>query len=123
MMNQPAQTEHGAVFDLDALGEELRGQASYRRDGQAARTLILTQDLRVVLIALAAGKRISEHQASATVSVQVFAGYIRLRLRDRDVPVPLHQLLVLGSGLAHDVHADTDSVFLLTLGKPDVKAD
>lgn len=118
MMNQPTQPEQGVVFDLDAVAEELRGHESYRRGGQAARTLILTQDLRIVLIALAAGRSISEHHASATVSVQSFAGRIRLRLPERDVHIGAHQLLVLGFGLSHDVHAETDSVFLLTLGKP-----
>jgi len=108
--------EHGLTFDLEAVAEELRAEAVYARDGQTARTLIRTPDLRVVLVALRAGKRISEHHASVTASVQTLSGHVRLQLPDRTADVPAGHLLVLGSGLPHDVYAETDSTFVLTLG-------
>jgi quercetin dioxygenase-like cupin family protein len=106
------------TFDLTAIAEELRTEASYLRNGQTARTLIRTPDLRIVVVALAAGKSISEHHADVTASVQTLSGHIRLQLPDRSIVVPAGQLLVLGAGLPHDVHAETDSTFLLTLGWP-----
>lgn len=117
-MTKPAPSDQGVSFDLMTIAEELRAEKSYLQDGQAARTLIRSPDLRIVLIALRAGKTISEHDASVTVSVQTLGGHIRLQLPDRGVDVPAGQLLVLGAGLSHDVYAETDSTFVLTLGWP-----
>lgn len=117
-MNGPRSPHHGVTFDLGVLAGELRQETTYVQDGQAARTLVRTADLRILLIALASGKTISEHQASVTASVQTLTGHVRLRLPDRSVDVPAGRLLVLGSGLPHDVHAEMDSTFLLTLGWP-----
>lgn len=117
-MNTPAPPDRGVSFDLAAVARELRSEEPYRRDGQAARTLIRTPDLRIVLVALEHGKTISEHHTSVTASVQTLAGHIRLELPERSVDVPEGQLLVMGAGLPHDVRAETDSLFLLTLGWP-----
>lgn len=115
-MNKPATPEHGVNLDLVALIEELRDEASYAREGRGARTLVRTPDLRVVLVVLAAGKVINEHEAHVTATVQTLEGRIGLHLEDRDVDVARGRLLVLGAGLAHDVRAHEDSAFLLTLG-------
>jgi len=115
-MTKPQPPDHGLTFNLGSIAEELRAEAAYAREGQSARTLIRTPDLRVVLVALRAGKRISEHHASVTASVHALTGHVRLQLPDRTADVPAGHLLVLGSGLPHDVYAETDSTFMLTLG-------
>lgn len=117
----PHSPEHGVLFDLETVFRELRAEEQYAREGQASRTLIRASDLRVVVIALQAGKTISEHHAQVTVSVQTLSGHIRLQLPERCVDVPAGQILVLGAGLTHDVHAETDSEFVLTLGWPATK--
>lgn len=117
-MTTPESPEHGATFELAAIAEELRGEPSYVREGQTARTLIRTPDLRIVLVVLRRGKRISEHHADVTASVHTLTGHIRLQLPDRSAELPAGQLLVLGAGLPHDVYAETDSTFVLTLGWP-----
>jgi quercetin dioxygenase-like cupin family protein len=48
-------------------------------------------------------------------SVQTLAGHIRLRLPDRTAELPTGQLLVLDQCVPHDVEAEEDSAFLLTL--------
>lgn len=113
----PVAADHGVTFDFESIAGELRAEDAYAREGHTARTLIRSPDLRIVVIALAAGKTISEHQASATASVQTLSGHIRLQLPDRGVDLPAGQILVLGAGLSHDVYAETDSTFLLTLGR------
>lgn len=117
-MSAPASPDHGLTFDLTAIARELCSEEPYLREGQAARTLIRRPDLRILLIALQRGKTISEHHAGVTASVQTLSGHLRLHLPDRSADVREGQLLVLGAGLSHDVHADTDSTFLLTLGWP-----
>lgn len=115
-MNAPLAPVQGLSFDLDAIARELRVDELYTQEGQGARTLIRTPDLRLVLVALKAGKTISEHHANVTVSVQNLSGLIHLQLPERTVELAEGQLLVMGAGLSHDVYAKSDSVFLLTLG-------
>ena len=118
MKNKPAPPDHGVNFDLDVVARELRAEEAYLREGQTARTLIRTLDLRIVVVALKSGKTISEHHASVTASVQTLSGHIRLQLPERSMDVPEGQLLVMGAGVPHDVYAVLDSTFLLTLGWP-----
>mgnify|MGYP003555145351 CR=1 FL=1 len=117
-MNTPAPPDQGVTFDLKTVAHELRAEESYHSEGHTARTLTRTSDLRIVLLALKAGKTISEHHANVTASVQTLSGHIRAHLPARGVDVPGGQLLVRGAGLSHDVYAEVDSVFLLTLGWP-----
>ena len=115
-MAKPESPSDGVTFDIPGIADELRREEAYEREGQSARTLVRTSDLRVVLVVLKAGKHMPEHQANVTASVHTLSGSIRLELPDRSVELPSGQLLVLGQGLRHDVRAETDSVFLLTLG-------
>lgn len=120
-MTKPAPLEGGASFPLPELTKELREDPAYARVGHAARTLVRTADLRVVVVALAQGHTIAEHRAGATASVQTLSGNITLQLPDRREEVAAGQLLVLGPGLRHDVQAKIDSTFLLTLGWPSTR--
>lgn len=115
-MNEPRAASNGVSFDLARIARELCAESAYARDGHTARTLIRAADLRVVLVAIRAGQSISEHHANASVTVQTLAGHIHLHLPERDVPLPAGHLLALGPGLPHDVRADDDSTFLVTLG-------
>lgn len=123
-MPRPNSPEFGAVFDLAELIPEMRGEAEYDHDhGHAARTIIRTHDLRVVLIALRAGAHIAEHVAQATATIQVVSGRVRIRLPrlarqhdDRFEELSPGRLLALDGGLAHTVEALEDSALLVTLG-------
>lgn len=121
-MSRPASAEHGAVFDFASLTRELREEESYAREGHTARTLLRAPDLRVILVVVRAGGTISEHHAQVTATVHVLAGKIRLQLPNRQVHLEVGQFLTLGPGLEHDVQAETDGSFLLTLGWPQGRA-
>lgn len=115
-MTTPTAPDPAVTLDLESIARELRAEQPYVREGHAARTLLRWSDLRIVVIALKAGKTISEHHADVTASMQTLSGRIRLQLPDRRVDLPVGHLLVLAAGVSHDVSADTDSTFLLTLG-------
>ncbi|MFW6049763.1 MAG: cupin domain-containing protein [Myxococcota bacterium] len=117
-MPKPTPVDHGATFDLPALDREMRTDPVYERSGHIARTLVRTPDLRVVFMVMAGGSRLSEHKADETAAIHVLSGRIRLALPDRRVDLPAGHLLVLEAGLRHDVEADEDSAFVLTLGWP-----
>lgn len=122
-MTMPKPSDDGATFDLVNIGRELQASEAYLREGQTARTLTRSSDLRIVLVALGAGNVIPEHHADVTTTVQTMSGHIRLQLPDRSVELAAGCLLVLGTGLRHDVQADVDSTFLLTLGWSTSKPD
>lgn len=122
-MTMPKPSDDGATFDLVTIGHELRESEAYRREGQTARTLTRSSDLRTVLVALGAGNSIKEHHTSVSATIQALTGHIRVQLPDRSIELEAGYLLVLGAGLPHDVHAETDSTFLLTLGWSTSKPD
>jgi quercetin dioxygenase-like cupin family protein len=124
-MAKPESLEFGVTFDLVTIDEEMRREEPYVREGHTARTLVREQDLRVVLVVLKDGRRIAQHIANETVSIQTLTGRLRLQLprlarqrEDRIVDLAIGRLLVLERGLEHDVEAVGDSAFLLSFGWP-----
>ena len=116
---RPAQRLAGPAlrFDLAAEAEALRTEDAWGRFDRSAKTLVKEGDLRVVLTALKPGARLAEHRADAHVVVQTVSGRVRLRLPDRDetAELPAGHVLVLEPGVAHQVEAPEESVFLLTV--------
>ena len=116
MTHEPESLEQGLLCDLAAIEREMRLEPAYHRHGHAARALARADDLRIMLIVLKAGAHIRQHQAQETAAIHLVSGQVRLRLASRLVELQAGQLLVLGSGLPHDVTAERDSAFTLTLG-------
>jgi quercetin dioxygenase-like cupin family protein len=83
--------------------------------GPSSKTLVKHADLRIVLLAMRKNTCMREHRTAARISVQTLAGHIRLKLPDRVVELSTGQLLVLDQCVPHDVEAEEDSEFLLTL--------
>jgi quercetin dioxygenase-like cupin family protein len=106
------------ILQCDLL-EEIR--SLYKSDtwlqatGPSSKTLVKHDDLRIVLLAMKKKMCMREHKTAATISVQTLAGHIRVRLPDRTVELLTGQLLVLDQCVPHDVEAEEDSAFLLTL--------
>lgn len=115
-MTKPAVLEPAFVLNLSEAAAELRSAAAYEKEGHTARTLTREADLRVVLLVMKAGSRLREHQADATVCIQVLGGGVRLELPTGSVDLGVGQLLVLERNTPHDVTAQEDSSVLLTLG-------
>ena len=106
------------ILQCDLLEEIQRLQkeeAWLRGTGPSSKTLVKHTDLRIVLLAMKKKMCMHEHKTAAKISVQTLTGHIRLRLPDRTVELPAGQLLVLDQCVPHDVEAEEDSAFLLTL--------
>jgi quercetin dioxygenase-like cupin family protein len=130
-MAQPMKTESqpvghaliGETLDTPVLQCDLLEeiQSLHKEDawlqgtGPSSKTLVKHSDLRIVLLALKKNMTMHEHRTAARISVQTLTGHIRLRLPDRIVELPAGQLLVLDQCVPHDVEAEEDSAFLLTL--------
>lgn len=104
-------------FDLVAELEQLHREPEWET-GQTGKTLVKYDDLRIVLTALKAHKRIAGHQTEARISIQTVAGHVHVRAEGRTFSLPSGTLLALDQRIAHDVEALEDSAFLLTLAWP-----
>lgn len=117
MRHRPETSEQGIAFDLGTLDTEMRLEPEYVQNGHTARTLVRLPDLRVVLIVMQVGRRMAEHVAHETATLQVLSGELCLHAKDRTIQLRAGHLLMLPAGLRHDVEAISDSTFLLTLGQ------
>ena len=106
------------ILQCDLL-EEIKGlhkeDSWLHGTGPSSKTLVKHPDLRIVLLAMRKKMSMHEHRTEARISLQTLAGHIRLGLPDRTVELPTGQLLVLDQCVPHDVEAEEDSAFLLTL--------
>jgi quercetin dioxygenase-like cupin family protein len=104
-------------FDLAAELEQLHRETSWTT-GQTGKTLVKYDELRIVLTAMKAHKRIPIHHTEARISIQTVAGHIQVRMPGATVSLPTGSLLALERGLLHDVEALEESAFLLTIAWP-----
>jgi quercetin dioxygenase-like cupin family protein len=107
-----------SIIQCDLLEEiqSLHKEAAWLQGtGPSSKTLVKHDDLRIVLLAMKKKMCMHEHQTAARISIQTLSGHIRLKLPDRTVELPAGQLLVLTQCVPHDVEAEEDSAFLLTL--------
>lgn len=86
--------------------------------GIHAKTLFKKRDFRAVLIIMEPGAKMSEHHADGTISVQVIQGQIQFRAPEKTLTLNAGNLLMLDASIKHDVEAQNDAAFLLTIGWP-----
>jgi quercetin dioxygenase-like cupin family protein len=110
-----AQT-NGEAVDLQAVADELLGQASGEHSRRAARTLASSTDgLRHTMIALLAGADLHEHNSPPGPAVLlVLRGNARLVASDQTIALhPLQHVAI--PPCRHSLQAKTDAVVLLTV--------
>ena len=118
---RPHEQPAGAPYvELDFLREleELRSEPEWKR-GHNAKTLVKTDSLRIVLMALAPQAQVPRHRTEGRISIQTLSGDIVVRAAGRTFDLRAGALLVLDPGIDHDVEArDVESAFLLTIAWP-----
>lgn len=108
-----------APIDLHALADDLLGTATSESAGRAARTLAHPVDgLRQTVIALRGGAELGEHVSPGPASLLVLRGKVRLVAGDESVDLAAHTFTPVPNR-RHSVHADEDSVVLLSVAVPD----
>jgi quercetin dioxygenase-like cupin family protein len=95
--------------------ERLRREPTWRSNGRNAITLVKEPALRVVLMLLGKGTKISEHRAAGPLTSHVLSGSVTFRAGDRAQALGSGELIVLESAVAHEVEALEESACLLTL--------
>lgn len=104
-------------FDLQSEISALESHKPWPQ-GMTSKTLLKTDDLRIVLIVMQAGARMNEHHSDGRISMQVLRGAIRTRVQDQVVDLSSGRMLALDRSILHDVEAREDSAFLLTIAWP-----
>ena len=101
---------------LTRLAEEQLDQAQVASSGRSAVTVYggRQHDLRQTLIALAADRRLGEHEAPGEATLQVLRGRVRLTAGDEHWDGVEGDHTVIPSA-RHDLLAMTDAVVLLTV--------
>lgn len=107
-----------ASFDIREEIETIKQTAAWRETGHNAKELVKYPDLRIALIVLKAWKRIEGHKADARISIQTIHGKIKIHLPDEVVQLGSGRLLTLERGVKHDIEAEEESAFLLTICWP-----
>jgi quercetin dioxygenase-like cupin family protein len=112
-----------APIDVHALADELLAKATGERSGRAGRTLPHPVDgLRQTLIALRAGAELGEHESPGPASLLVIRGLVRVVADEETVELAAHQISPIPNR-RHGLHADEDSVVLLSVAVPDRAPD
>lgn len=101
-------------FDLMSEVDRLHHESTWS-SGQNARTLIKYDDLRVVLMVLAASTRLAGHKVNGRISVHVLSGHIRIDAAGRTFDLRPGSLLALDKDAPHDLEALQESAVLLTI--------
>ncbi len=95
--------------------QRLRQEPTWRASGRNAITLAKEPALRVVLMLLSKGTRISEHQAAGPLTLHILSGSVTFRAGERGERLGSGDLIVLESAIANEVEAPEESACLLTL--------
>ena len=95
--------------------ERLRQEPTWRTRGRNAITLTKEPSLRLVLMLLGKGTKLSEHQAAGPLTYHVLTGSVNFRAGARVESLGAGELIVLESTVDHEVEAVEESVCLLTL--------
>src|SRR3712207_3980138 len=105
--------------DVQQLSAELLDRAARGSAHRAASTLPHPVDgLRQTLIALLAGAELGEHEDPGAASLLVLRGRVRLLAGAETVELGAHQFSPIPDR-RHSLHADEDSVVLLSVAVPD----
>jgi quercetin dioxygenase-like cupin family protein len=107
------------LIHLQKLSAELMHRATDEHSGRAGRTLPHPLDgLRQTVIALRAGAGLGEHESPGPASLVVLRGRVRLVAGEETVAVAAHEFSPIPDR-RHSLHADEDSVVLLSVSVPD----
>jgi quercetin dioxygenase-like cupin family protein len=106
------------TYDIATLAREQLEKAAVDSAGRSSVTLVHDGALRQTVIALLAGRILDEHTMNGVATLQIVRGTVRLQgdsgsmsLREGEIAhVPQDR---------HSVHADTDSVCLLSVAMGD----
>jgi quercetin dioxygenase-like cupin family protein len=112
-----------STVDLQELAADLLDRAARGSAHRAASTLPHPVDgLRQTLVALLAGAELGEHESPGPASLLVIRGRVRIVAGDSTTELAAHEFSPVPDR-RHSLHADEDSLVLLSVAVPDRAPD
>ena len=106
------------AFDGARVIERLRGEKVYEDHGRSVLVLAHEPSPRLVLTAIAAGRRTGERRVAGASTVQVLEGDVRFTAGEERHVLSAGGTLVLQGNVSYDAEAMSDAAFLHTLVQP-----
>jgi quercetin dioxygenase-like cupin family protein len=106
------------AFDYASAIERLRRQKVYEEHGRSVLVLAHEPSPRLVLTAIAAGRRTGERRVAGASTVQVLDGEVRFMAGEERHVLSAGGTLVLQGNVSYDAEAMSDAAFLHTLVQP-----
>lgn len=106
-----------AVVDLKAELNKVSGM-DHGSSGRIAHPIISLPGLRAVVVSMKAGAKWDQHSTPGRITVQPLTGRIRMSWHNEHATLTTGNVLALAGNVPHDVVAEADSVFLLTVARP-----
>jgi len=104
------------IFDLPSMMKKIKQEDSWENGQRNAITLLKSDNMRLVLIALRAGEEIDFRQSDNLISLQLLEGNSEFRADNKTVTLKQGHLLTLHENIEHSLVAITETIFLLTIG-------
>lgn len=106
-----------ATFDLSHEIADSEQKKPWQ-SGLYAKTLYKSDDFRTVLITMERAAHMKEHHTDGTISIHVLKGSVRVHAQGQTHDLGTASLFTLAPSIKHDVEAQEDSAFLLTISWP-----
>jgi quercetin dioxygenase-like cupin family protein len=110
------------IVDLGAEGVGLLAEPEWSAGDRNSKTLLKSDSLRVVLTALRAGAVMENDDPDEAATIQGLHGTLTVRVGDEEAAVAMGQLVCIGSGTPWRIMSSSDSLFLLSVGRPPADA-
>jgi len=104
------------IFDLPSLMEKIIPEDSWQKNKRNSITLLKSENMRLVLIALSSGEEIDFRQSDNLISLQLMKGEVEFYTENKTVILKQGQLLTLHENIQHSLVAIGETIFLLTVG-------
>jgi quercetin dioxygenase-like cupin family protein len=101
--------------NLPHFVKQIKEEEAWQKNDRNAITLLKTNFLRIVLIALHKGAMLKKHTVPQMLSVQVLEGKMQFITDVQTIELVAGDMIALYDGIAHTVVATEETVFLLTL--------
>lgn len=106
------------TYDIARLADEQLEQAAKESAGRSSVTLVHAGALRQTVIALKSGRQLDEHTTNGVATLQVLRGTVRLQAESESIDLREGEIAHVPQE-RHSLHADTDSVCLLSVAMGD----
>lgn len=111
------------IFDLPLMMIKIKQEDSWENGERNAITLLKSDNMRLVLIALRAGEIIDFRQSDNLISLQLLEGDSEFRTINKTVELKQGNLLTLHENIEHSLVAISETIFLLTIGNGKMHAE